>query len=80
MQKPIIILAIITFGIYLLNKLANRCFDDNDPDLNWYDNYKVDKCPHLNKTDVTVESNVTCETIHTICDDCGKILNVRTDC
>jgi len=60
--------------------VANRCFDDNDPDLYPYDNYAVLDCPHYEKTDVTVSSNVTCETVHTICDACGKVLNVRTDC
>lgn len=61
--------------------LANFCFYDDDPDMYPNDNYSVLTCPHSgNKTDVTVKSTVTCETIHTYCDDCGEVLNVRTDC
>lgn len=37
-------------------------------------------CPHFNETDQVVTSNVTCETIHTVCEDCGTITNIRTDC
>lgn len=38
------------------------------------------QCAHNDCTEVTVSSAVTCETIHTICDDCSEILNIRTDC
>jgi|GEM_PF-5895066 len=39
-------------------------------------------CPtgHANPIDVVVQAAVTCETVHTICPDCGKVLNERTDC
>lgn len=80
MPAPLLILAIISGLMYVLSRLANRYFDDNDQDQFWHDNYTVLDCPHVNKTDVTVHSCVTCETVHTICDDCGEVLNVRHDC
>lgn len=76
-----IIIAVIACIIYLLNKLAKQCFDDTDPDMYYYDNYAVINCHHTgDKTDVVVNSCVTCETIHTICDTCGKVLKRRIDC
>jgi len=71
----------ITIVLLVFAFIANHCFYDDDPDMYPNDNYSVLTCPHTGeKTDVTVESNVTCETIHTICDDCGKVLKVRIDC
>jgi len=84
MDKIIIIplvIALVMLFLYLLGKLANGCFDDTDPDMQYYDNYAVIACPHTGeKTDVCVASCVTCETIHTVCDDCGTVLNVKIDC
>jgi len=61
--------------------LANNAFDDEDPDMYWYDETQVITCPHQGeKTDVVINASVTCETIHTVCDDCGQVLNVRIDC
>lgn len=37
-------------------------------------------CTHPEKTDVTVESTVTCEHIWTICDTCEQVLNKRVEC
>jgi len=77
----ILIVCLIVLFLYLLVKLANGCFDDADPDMYYYDNYSVIACPHQGeKTDVVVNSCVTCETVHTICDDCGEVLNVKVDC
>jgi len=74
-----IVLAITIIGFFLF--FANDCFDDLDPAMFWHDNYKVIQCPHKDqKTDVVINSCVTCETIHTVCDDCGEVLNVKTDC
>ena len=75
----LVIATIIAIG-YLFHRLSQLCFDDDDPDMDWMDNYVVFDCPHINVTGVVVESSVTCETIHTICDDCKKVLNIRTDC
>jgi len=76
-----IIIILIVIACLVLCLLAEFCFDDNDPDMCWYDNYAVIQCPHQGeKTDVVVNSCVTCETIHTICDDCGEVLNTKTDC
>lgn len=80
MTTAITIISIIVGFVWILSRVASRCFDDNDPDMYWYDNYTVIKCPHLETTDVTVDSTVTCETIHTICDACGKVLEQRTEC
>lgn len=76
----IIFFAIVILIIALVVILSHFCFDDSDPDMYWHDNYTVIECAHLECTDVVVESNVTCETIHTICDDCGKIIRKRTEC
>lgn len=90
MVKALIIsVAMILLVIYLMNKLEGGCFDDKDPDQFWDDSYKeserpyidyTNNCKHNEKTDVTVCSCVTCETIHTICDDCGSVLNVKVEC
>lgn len=78
MKILIIILVVIIFVLY---KLANKCFDDEDPDLDWYNNYAKQNCPHEGeKTDVIIDSAVTCEVIHTICDDCSQVLNVKIEC
>lgn len=75
----LIVLAVTIIGILLI--FSNDCFDDLDPDMFFYDEYSVIQCPHKGqKTDVVVNSCVTCETIHTVCDDCGEVLNVKTDC
>jgi len=45
MDTSISILAIVTFLIYLACKIARNCFDDQDPDLNWYNNYAAPPAP-----------------------------------
>ncbi len=42
--------------------------------------FKLEDCEHLNLTDVVKTSNVTCEEIETICDDCFKVLKKRIEC
>lgn len=80
MNTLYIILAIIAFMGLVGYVVSNYCFDDTDQDMDWHDNYSVIECPHHNRTDVTVESTVTCETIYTICDDCCEVLKQRTEC
>lgn len=41
----IILIAVIV--IALVYCAISRCFDDDDPDLNWYDNYAAPKDKHL---------------------------------
>lgn len=92
-QLICIILAALCILIVLI---AYKCFDDNDPDQDWYDNYAASEfyqeagrpyvalpfyCNHEGeKTLVTVSSPVNCEVVHTVCDDCGKTLDVNVDC
>lgn len=47
---------------------------------NGYKNDKKEECPHKNKSLVVVNSVVTCETVHTICNDCKKVLKIETNC
>lgn len=86
----IILIAVIV--IALVYCAISRCFDDDDPDLYWYDNYAAPikgatptygaiNCKHdKGKTDIVVDSTVTCEEVWTICDYCQEVLNKRTDC
>lgn len=76
----IVIMALCLLLFIIIAIVSQFCFDDKDPDLNWHDEYTVIKCPHLNTTDVVVSSAVNCEEVHTICDDCSKVLKRRTDC
>lgn len=80
MQTLLLIVVVIAIIVYVYGLISLFFFDDADPDMDWYDNYTVIDCPHIEKTDVVVESNVTCEVVHTICDDCGQVLNTRIDC
>lgn len=78
-----ITIAILIIGtlIGLLNWLCSKCFDDHDEDMDYNNNYAVIKCPHLgDKTQKVVDSCVTCETVHTICDDCGMVLKETLEC
>lgn len=81
----IILIAVIV--IALVYCAISRCFDDDDPDLNWYDNYaappkdaKPMGCSHFEVTDVVKSAGVTCEEVWSICKQCGEVLNKRTDC
>lgn len=82
MKTFLLILVVIAIIVYVFGLISLFCFDDEDPDIDWMDNYAVVACPHPpdHRTDVVVASSVTCETIHTICDDCSAVLNTRTDC
>ena len=80
MKTFLLIIFVFAVIIYVYGLISLFCFDDQDPDQYWLDNYAVIECPHINVSDVVVNSTVTCETVHTICDDCSKVLNVRTDC
>lgn len=80
MLKLLLILVVIIRFVYAFVKLANRCFDDDDADMYWHDNYAVVKCPHLGeKTDVVVNSNINVEEIWTCCDSCGDVVNKRVE-
>lgn len=47
----------------------------------WYCLKPTTECRHEgDKTLVTVQSAVTCETVQTICDDCGGILETNIEC
>jgi len=76
-----IIATVISVLVIAFATLAFCVFNDKDPDQQFYYNYAILQCPHTGeKTDVVVNSCVTCETVHTVCDDCGQVLNVRHDC
>ncbi|WP_166964669.1 hypothetical protein [Yeosuana marina] len=77
MTLLLIVIGIMAIIVLVFSLIS---FDDEDPDMDWYDNYAVLECPHLNKSLVTVSSSVNCETVHTVCDDCSKVLKVEHDC
>lgn len=60
--------------------IANRCFDDKDPDQYWHDNYSVINCPHEDQFLWVSKASVTCETLVTECKDCGKVLKTEINC
>ena len=70
------IIAIIALGLYIG---SHYCFDDKDPDMQWHDNYAVSECPHLERTDVVVDSVCTLEEIWEVCDNCGEVLSKRIE-
>lgn len=84
----VVVLLVIVCAVIMY--IAKHCFDDDDPDMFWYDNYDgchepyvalKNHCDHTgDKTLVNESSAVNCETVLTICDDCGKILKRETDC
>ncbi len=84
MSTMLIIVSIILVAIlfvYLICVFVSRLiFNDQDPDMYWYDNYSVIECPHLKCTIRVVDSVATCEVTHTICDDCGEVINEHIDC
>ena len=83
----IIIVTLIIFTLNRLCKLAENCFDDEDPDM-YIDTFSPPSkctqaligCTHPEQTDIVVETATTCEDIWTICDVCSEVLNKRTDC
>ncbi len=66
-------------GIALIGVLAHMVFEDDDPELLWYDEYAVIECPHLDLTDVVEEAFADYELVGTYCFDCGERLSVRQD-
>lgn len=74
------VIIIIILLIALVICLANKCFDDKDPDMDWNDNYALPKtkgyCKHPEMAHYTkiLEQIVTCETTVTACALCGKHL------
>lgn len=95
-MEPWILICIgLAAACILITFIAYNCFDDNDPDQDWYDNYAAGEfyqeagrpyvelpfnCKHEgDKTLVTVSSPVNYEVVHTVCDDCGQTLNVDVD-
>jgi nitrogen fixation-related uncharacterized protein len=84
------VLIIIILLIALAWCLSNHCFDDDDADMHWNDNYAAPKqrlsqkyCQHPYEARYTklIESIVTCETTVTACALCGKHLTEpETDC
>lgn len=80
MKLILIVIVIIVFIVCVFYLFSNNVFDDEDPDMDWHDNYAVLDCPHINQRLVTESSAVNCETVHTVCSDCGKVLNIEVDC
>tara|TARA_R100000655_G_scaffold109863_1_gene166000 strand:+ start:2908 stop:3174 length:267 start_codon:yes stop_codon:yes gene_type:complete len=81
----IVILIILIIVIFMF--LANKCFDDKDPDLDWNDNYAAPRttgyCKHPEMAHYTkiLQEIVNCETTVTACALCGKHLTEpETDC
>lgn len=80
-MTAIILTIIVLVMILILSRVSKCTFNDNDADQFWYDNYAVLECPHQgSKSLVSVDSSCGCETIHTVCDDCGKTLKVEIEC
>lgn len=82
----LIVLAIIVVGIFVV---AHFCFNDKDPDMDWYNNYTEAERPHIpyktclhkgGKTIKSIGNVVNCETVQLVCDDCGETLKQETDC
>jgi len=40
MKTIAIIIIVIAIMVGVLTFIANRCFDDDDKDMDWYDTYK----------------------------------------
>lgn len=91
MAKIIVILFIIIALAIIV--ISYWHFKDDDPDMFLIDDYSDNPgyygnthpvtppdCKHKNKTDVVVWVTTVCEQVHTICDDCETVLNIRTDC
>lgn len=87
MKTSIILFALAVFALRIFCKICERCFDDNDPDMFWYDNYAAPskgyygndlpqlKCQHLGEKNLVAEWTACgCEKVNMHCDDCGKIL------
>lgn len=82
------IISIIVIILAVVYTLAHRCFDDEDPDMYWSDNFADPPkgieapapCQHLEATDIVVNVACTCEEIYTLCDSCNQVINIRTDC
>ena len=75
MPTPLLIFTIIAGMLYVFCEAVERySYFDKAPEKN------ESSCPHKDVVDVIVDSNVTCETIQTICMDCGKVLDERTEC
>ncbi|CDF80600.1 hypothetical protein BN863_28880 [Formosa agariphila KMM 3901] len=85
-----ILLGLALFGLFILKYRFS--LDDLDP-FSYNNEFYTDLapesrpklpesfCKHLGeKTDVIINSTVTCETIQTICDDCGTPIKERTEC
>lgn len=74
-----LILILVIAVVKIIVAFSNDCFAELDSGLFCFD--QAELCQHQSeKTDVVINTCVTCETIHTICDNCGKILNVKIDC
>lgn len=71
--------AVFFGGVFVVCVLAHLVFDDEDPDLFWYDNYAVIECPHLHLFDVVEEAFANYELVGTYCTDCGERLDSRQD-
>ncbi|WP_435135772.1 hypothetical protein [Formosa sp. A9] len=85
-----ILISLALLGLFILK--YSYSLDDLDPfsyNNDWDDNLAPEHMPCLppapclhdaEKSDVVICCTVTCETIHTLCDQCGQILNIRTEC
>ena len=68
----------------LIILIAYRCFNDEDPDMYWNDNYQVAErphvalntpCKHTGEKSLICEWTICgCEKVNTYCDDCGKMI------
>ena len=72
-------LALFFGAIALIGFVAHFCFDDADPDLNFYDNYSVIDCPHLEQTDIVEECFASYELVASYCTACGQRVSSRQD-
>lgn len=80
------VLALLAIALFVISYF---CFNDEDPDMDWYDNYQVAERPHVElheqcshtgeTTHVVYWAAASIETIRTICDDCGETISTRIE-
>jgi hypothetical protein len=78
------VLALLAIALFVISYF---CFNDEDPDMDWYDNYAVAERPHIEPSPSpspckhTGEKSLVCEwtvcgceKVNTYCDACGAMI------
>ena len=84
MNTLYIILGIIAILSIIVFIFCHFCFDDQDPDMDWYDTHTESEhpnvamnteCNHSGEKSLVCEWTICgCEKVNTHCDDCGEIV------